>query len=91
MTTHSPQASPAPLRRLVSRLFCVVGMHDWDGNTDPNYPAPRCRRCGRWYMPRNVVQKNIICGGDVCAGNIYRTTEPADAKDHRADAQGESK
>lgn len=24
---------------------------------------------------RNVVQQNIICGGDVCAGDIHRETK----------------
>lgn len=25
---------------------------------------------------RNVVQQNIICGGDVCAGDIHREAKP---------------
>ena len=29
--------------------LCLIGIHDWDGNTEPWYPAPRCRRCKRWH------------------------------------------
>lgn len=64
--------NPGPLNRIVGRILCFFGIHSWNGGTDPDCPTPRCRRCGRWYAPRNVVQKNIVAGGDVCAGNIYR-------------------
>lgn len=57
------------------RLLCLIGLHAWDGHTEPEYPAPRCIHCGAWYGPRNVTQKNIICGGDVAAGNIYHNGE----------------
>lgn len=30
-------------------LLCLLGFHDWDGHTDPNYPAPKCRRCDKWH------------------------------------------
>lgn len=62
----------------MKRLLCLIGLHDWDGHTNPSYPVPRCRRCGRWYAPRNVAQKNIVAGGDVCAGNIYHDSKPKD-------------
>lgn len=56
---------------LFRRFLCAIGIHVWDGNTDPEYPTPQCKHCGAWYAPRNVTQKNIVAGGDVCAGSIH--------------------
>ena len=33
---------------------CLFG-HDWDGHTDPNYPAPHCRRCDKVYRPTHPL------------------------------------
>jgi hypothetical protein len=28
---------------------CRVGLHDWDGHTGPEYPAPRCLHCRTYH------------------------------------------
>lgn len=46
--------------RLASRglsLRCAIGIHKWDGHTDPEYPAPRCERCGTWHH-RDIFNRN---------------------------------
>lgn len=57
----------------MKHILCILGFHDWDGHTEDEYPAPRCKRCGKKYRSKNVVQQNIIAGGDVCAGDIVHT------------------
>lgn len=64
----------------MKHILCLIGLHDWDGNTEEGYPAPHCKRkgCGkkyrRWFG--RVVQQNIVCGGDVCAGDIIHQHKP---------------
>ena len=36
-------------------LYCFLGWHDWDGHTDPTYPAPQCRSCKKWH-PRKKIE-----------------------------------
>jgi len=38
---------------------CLLG-HDWDGHTDPNYPAPHCRRCDKVYRPPGLLAE-VLC------------------------------
>jgi hypothetical protein len=53
----------------MSSFLCFFGLHDY--HRPAKLLAPQCRRCGKRDLPRNVVQKNIIAGGDVCAGDAY--------------------
>lgn len=39
------------------RILCWLGFHDWDGHTEPEYPAPQCRRCKRWHH-RDYLNKD---------------------------------
>jgi len=43
-------------------LRCLFSFHEWDGNTDPEYPAPRCRRCGRFFGMRDALVRGALVG-----------------------------
>jgi len=44
---------------MIRWLLCLLGFHDWDGHTDPTYPAPQCRRCKKWH-PLKKVEEQIL-------------------------------
>lgn len=33
---------------------CHLGIHDWDGHTSHEYPAPQCRHCGEWHSRKKL-------------------------------------
>ncbi len=34
---------------ILTKILCFFGFHEWDGHSDPSYPAPRCVFCKKWH------------------------------------------
>ena len=46
---------------ILGKFLCMIGIHAWDGHADPDYPPPRCKRCGKWYSRKYVCICTKVC------------------------------